>query len=53
LSKLTESKAPPLGRDIKIIVMVNVVAVVSMILFAAMGLTIASIASGESLFQGF
>lgn len=51
LSKLTESKAGPLGKDIKAIVMANVIAVASLVVFGAMGLAIASVATGESLFQ--
>ncbi|GAB3453106.1 hypothetical protein GCM10027570_31960 [Streptomonospora sediminis] len=51
MSKLTESKAGPLGKDIKAIVMANVIAVASLVVFGAMGLAIASVATGESLFQ--
>lgn len=49
LSKPTESKAGPLSKDIKAIVLVNVVAVLSLALFAAMGMAIASIATGVPL----
>ncbi|QBI55364.1 hypothetical protein [Streptomonospora litoralis] len=51
MSKLTESKAGPLSKDIKAMVMANVIALASLALFAAMGLGIASVATGESLFQ--
>ncbi|MFD0775025.1 hypothetical protein ACFQZ2_13890 [Streptomonospora algeriensis] len=53
MSKLTESKAGPVSKDIQAIVLANVIALVSLVLFAAMGMGIASIATGESLFQGF
>ncbi|WP_157515960.1 hypothetical protein [Nocardiopsis trehalosi] len=46
MSKPTESKAGPLGKDIMAMVMAIVVAVVPMGLFAAMGMGIAA-ASGS------
>ncbi|MDT0301225.1 hypothetical protein [Streptomonospora wellingtoniae] len=52
MSKLTESKAGPLSKDVKAIVLANVIAVVSLVVFAAMGMGIATVATGESLFQG-
>ncbi|WP_169775394.1 hypothetical protein [Streptomonospora alba] len=52
MNKLTESKAGPVRKDIGAIVLANVIALVSLVLFGAMGMGIATIATGESLFQG-
>ncbi|TQN32377.1 hypothetical protein FHX37_2334 [Haloactinospora alba] len=49
MSKATESKASPLGRDVKAIVLTNVIALVSLLAFAALGLSIVSAATGESM----
>ncbi|GAB2512179.1 hypothetical protein [Nocardiopsis aegyptia] len=43
-NKPAVSKAGPLGKDIKSIVMYNVIAVASMALFAALGLSVAAAA---------
>ncbi|WP_186356488.1 hypothetical protein [Streptomonospora sp. PA3] len=53
MNKLTESKAGPLSKEIKAIVLANVIALASLVVFGAMGLGIATLATGESLFQGF
>jgi hypothetical protein len=39
------SKAGPLGKDIKAIVLYNVIAIASMALFAVLGLSVAAAAS--------
>ncbi|GAA4908741.1 hypothetical protein [Streptomonospora salina] len=52
MSKQTESKAVPVRKDIGAIVLANVIALVSLLVFGAMGMGIASVATGESLFQG-
>jgi hypothetical protein len=43
-NKPAVSKAGPLGKDIKSILLYNVVAVASMVLFAALGLSVAAAA---------
>ncbi|MBB6170831.1 hypothetical protein HNR23_000891 [Nocardiopsis mwathae] len=45
-SKPQESKAGPLSADVKDIIIVNVIALGSMVLFAAMGLSITHVAAG-------
>ncbi|CAM4018623.1 hypothetical protein NOGI109294_22495 [Nocardiopsis gilva] len=45
-SKPQESKASPLGKDVKFMVIANITAIGSMALFAAMGLSIAHAATG-------
>lgn len=49
MSKATESKASPLSRDVKAIVLVNVLVLVSLLAFGALGLSIAFAATGESM----
>ncbi|MFC7328759.1 hypothetical protein [Marinactinospora rubrisoli] len=46
MSKPVQSKAGPLSADIKAMVMTNVIAVGSLVLFGAMGLAIATVATG-------
>ena len=43
-NKPAVSKASPLGKDVKMIVISNVIAIVAMALFATMGLSIATAA---------
>jgi len=49
-SKPKVSKAGPLSKDIKSIVVTNVVAILSMALFAALGLSVAYAANGTLAF---
>lgn len=46
-NKPAVSKAGPLGKDIKAIVLYNVIAIASMALFAALGLSVAAAASAS------
>ncbi|MBB4933237.1 hypothetical protein F4561_004057 [Lipingzhangella halophila] len=48
MSKPKVSKAPPLWKDVRALVLVNLIAVVSMVAFAAMGLSIASLGAAAS-----
>ncbi|NKZ01583.1 MULTISPECIES: hypothetical protein [Nocardiopsis] len=41
------SKAGPIGKDLKAIVLYNVIAIGSMALFAVLGLSVAAAASGS------
>ncbi|WP_190394452.1 hypothetical protein [Nocardiopsis quinghaiensis] len=43
------SKAGPIGKDIKAMVVYNMVAIVSMALFAVLGLAVASAAASAAL----
>ncbi|MFC4561264.1 hypothetical protein ACFO4E_05280 [Nocardiopsis mangrovi] len=47
MSKPTQSKAGPLSKDIGMIVVANIIAVASIVLFAAMGLSIVIAANGS------
>lgn len=47
-NKPAVSKASPLGKDIKSIVLYNVIAVLSMVLFAALGLSVAAAATSAA-----
>ncbi|MDA2808827.1 MULTISPECIES: hypothetical protein [Nocardiopsis] len=49
-SKPEVSKAGPLSKDVKAMVVTNVVAVLSMALFAALGLGVAYAANGTLVF---
>ncbi|GLU47937.1 hypothetical protein [Nocardiopsis ansamitocini] len=46
MSQVSESKAGPLSKDVMAIVLYNVIAIVSLVLFAAMGLGIFQAAVG-------
>ena len=46
-SKPKVSKASPIGQDIKIIVMYNVIVVAAMVGFAILGLSIGAVATGS------
>ncbi|MBB6119041.1 hypothetical protein [Nocardiopsis algeriensis] len=41
-SKPAVSKAGPIGKDIKIILVVNLISILSLVLFAAIGLSVAA-----------
>jgi hypothetical protein len=45
-SKPAVSKAGPIGKDIKSMIVYNAVAVISMALFAVLGLSVAAAAAG-------
>ncbi|MFD6949783.1 MULTISPECIES: hypothetical protein [unclassified Nocardiopsis] len=47
-NKPAVSKAGPIGKDIKAIVLYNVVAILSMALFAVLGLAVASAAASAA-----
>ncbi|GAB3492657.1 hypothetical protein GCM10027440_42680 [Nocardiopsis coralliicola] len=44
------SKAGPISKDLKAIVVINAVAVISMVLFAVLGLSVAYAANGSFAF---
>lgn len=50
LSNSSVSKASPLGQDLKTIVLVNVAALVTMVLFGVLGLAVAHAATGSGFF---
>lgn len=49
-SKPAVSKAGPISKDLKAIVVINAVAVISMVLFAVLGLSVAYAANGSFAF---